>query len=311
MTRSRQLPPELLSIYVPQIVQQMINERVMAYEAGRLGIKVSNEETDTAIVDTLPPQLVKDGRVDGATLNTLLAQQGMTLGDLKSSTARQLLVSRLEQIVSQGVVVGPQEIEAEFRRRNEKVKLQYALIAPAKYQSEGEPTEAEMKAFYDVHKAEFRIPEKRSLGIIVLDPKKVGAGVIPTDAQLRADYNSRRNEFQTPERVKVRHILLKADASNDAQVKSKAEALLKQIQGGADFAKLAKENSQDPGSAPQGGELGFIVKGQTVPEFEKAAFSLQPGRPAVSSRPRTVITSFRSNLTSRRICNLSMRSRAS
>ncbi|HVW87132.1 MAG TPA: peptidyl-prolyl cis-trans isomerase, partial [Bryobacteraceae bacterium] len=136
----------------------------------------------------------------------------------------------------------------------------------------------EMKAYYDAHKAEFKVPEKRSYSIILLDPEKVGAGFVPTDAQLQAEYNNRRSEFQVPERVKARHILLKADASNDAQVKPKAEALLKQIQGGADFAKLAKENSQDPGSAAQGGELGYIVRGQTVPEFEKAAFALQPGQ---------------------------------
>ena len=78
--------------------------------------------------------------------------------------------------------------------------------------------------------------------------------------------------------MQARHILIKSDASNDAAMKAKAEGILKQIQAGGDFAKLAKDNSQDPGSAAQGGELGWIVKGQTVPEFEKAAFSLQPGQ---------------------------------
>jgi peptidyl-prolyl cis-trans isomerase D len=111
----------------------------------------------------------------------------------------------------------------------------------------------------------------------VLDPAKVGAGIQIPEAQLRAEYADRQADFQTPERVQARHILLKSDATNDAAVKAKAEALLKQIQGGADFAKLAKEKSEDPGSGAQGGELGWIVKGQTVPEFEKAAFSLKPG----------------------------------
>ena len=115
MTQNRQLPPELLSIYVPQIVNQLINERMMAYEADRLGLVVSPEETDTAIVDTLPAQLVKDGKVDGATLNAMLQQQGMTLAGLKDSTSRSLLVNRLEQIVVNGVVVSPAEIEKEYR----------------------------------------------------------------------------------------------------------------------------------------------------------------------------------------------------
>jgi peptidyl-prolyl cis-trans isomerase D len=278
MTRSQQLPPALLSIYVPQIVKQMIDERVMYYEATRLGLKVTSEETDTAIVDTLPPQLIKDGKVDGVTLGAMLQQQGITIGDLKNSTARQLLIGKLGQIVAQGVVISPSEIEKEFRHRNDKVKIEYALLAPAKYQSQAEPSEAEMKAYYEGHKAEFKVPEKKSFGVIVLDPQKIGANIQATPAQLQAEYNNRRSEFQTPERVKARHILLKSDASNDAQVKPKAEALLKQIQSGGDFAKLAKENSQDTGSAAQGGELpGWITKGQMVPEFEKATFTLPVG----------------------------------
>jgi peptidyl-prolyl cis-trans isomerase D len=98
-----------------------------------------------------------------------------------------------------------------------------------------------------------------------------------SDADLRKEYNSNQDKYRVPERVNVRHILIKSDASNDAAMKAKAENILKQIRNGGDFANLAKENSQDPGSAQKGGELGWIVKGQTVPEFEKAAFSLKPG----------------------------------
>jgi len=278
MTQNHQLPPELLSIYVPQIVNQLINERMMAYEADRLGLVVSPEETDTAIVDTLPAQLVKDGKVDGATLNAMLQQQGMTLAGLKDSTSRSLLVNRLEQIVVNGVVVSPAEIEKEYRKRNDKIKVQYAVLTPARFQAEAEPTDPELHSYYDSHKSDFKVPEKRSYAIIVLDPAVIGAQNMPTDAQLQADYNANRAQYQVAERVKARHILLKADASNDAQVKPKAEALLKQIQGGGDFAKLAKDNSQDTGSGAQGGELGWIVKGQTVPEFEKSAFSLGVGQ---------------------------------
>jgi peptidyl-prolyl cis-trans isomerase D len=277
MTRNRQLPPELLSIYVPQIVQQMINERTMAYEADRIGLKVSSEEADTAIFDTLPPQLIKDGKVDGATLNAMLQQQGLTLANLKSTTARQLLVSKLEQIVAQGIIVSPADVDNEYRKRNEKVKIEYALLTPAKYQAQAEPSEAEIRAYYDAHKADFKVPEKRSFAIIVLDPAKIAAGNMPTDAQLQSEYSSRRNDFMSPERVKVRHILLKSDASNDAVIKAKAEGLLKQLKAGGDFAKLAKENSEDPGSKDQGGEVGWMVRGQMVPEFEKAGFSMKVG----------------------------------
>jgi peptidyl-prolyl cis-trans isomerase D len=249
----------------------------MAYEANRLGIRVNSDETENAILDSLPPQAVKDGKVDGATLAALLQQQGMTMADLKDQMSRELVINRLREIVGAGTVVAPREIADEFHRKNDKVRLDYALLTPARYQAEAEPTEAEIKAYYDTHKASFQTPEKRSLAIILLDPNKA-ATPLPSDAELRKDYAAKQDTFRTPERVQARHILIKSDASNDAAMKAKAEGILKQIQGGGDFAKLAMENSDDPGSKAQGGELGFIVKGQTVPEFEKAAFSLQPGQ---------------------------------
>ncbi len=277
MTRNRQLPPELLSIYVPQIVQGMITDRALAYEANRLGIRVTTDEAENAILDSMPAEIVKNGKVDAATLNALLQQQGVTMADLKDDTSRQLAVNRLRQIVTEGVVVSPREIADDFHRKNDKVRVDYVLLAPAKYQSEAEPTDAEIKAYYDAHKAAFQTPEKRSLGIIMLDPAKI-VTPLPSDAELKKEYAANQDKFRTPERVQARHILIKSDSSNDAAMKAKAEGVLKQLQAGGDFAKLAKDNSQDTTSAVQGGELGWIVKGQTVPEFEKAAFSLQPGQ---------------------------------
>jgi peptidyl-prolyl cis-trans isomerase D len=273
------MPPELLSIYVPQMVNQLIDERMMVYEADRLGLKVSAEDVDSAIIDQMPPQLIKDGKIDGDTLNAMLQQDGMTMAQLRTDTRRQLLVTRLERIVTGGVVVSPAEVEKEFRRKNDKIKIEYAILSSARFQAEGEPTDAEVKAYYDSHKSDFKIPEKRSYGIIILDPERIGATSIPTDAQLQAEYNSRKSDFQLPERVKARHILLKVDGANpDAQVKPKAEALLKQLKAGGDFAALAKANSQDPGSGAQGGELGWVTRGQMVPEFEKATFATPVGQ---------------------------------
>jgi peptidyl-prolyl cis-trans isomerase D len=291
MMRNRQLPPDLLAVYVPQIVQQMISDRAMAYEAGRLGFQVTPDETDNAIMDSMPAQFVKDGKVDAATLAAVLQQQGATLADLKEDTTRELLASRLKQIVGQGVLVSQAEIETEFHRKNDKVRIQYALVTPAKYQAEAEPTDAEVKAYYDAHKSTFVTPDKHSLAIVLIDPAKVSASLNPSDAELQKAYNANLDKYRTPERVKLRHILIKSDASNDAQMKAKADGLLKQLQAddlaarkannftklGDDFGKMAMDNSQDPGSAAMGGELGWIVKGQTVPEFEKAAFALQPG----------------------------------
>ncbi len=276
VTRSRQMPEELLALYVPQIVQQMISERAMAYEATRLGMKITADEADNAILDTIPAEYVKNGKLDSTILNQILAQQGVTMQNLQDDTSRQLLVTRLRAIVSEGVVVPPNDVLAEYHHRNDKVKVEYALIAPDKYRSRAEPSDAEIKSYYDAHKAAFTTPERRSLAIILLDPAKVAA-VVPTDADLHKLYTSDQDKFRVPERVNARHILIKSDASNDAAMKMKAESVLKMIQGGGDFAKIAKDNSQDPGSAANGGSVGWMVRGQMVPEFEKAAFALKPG----------------------------------
>ena len=277
LTQNRQIPSELLSIYAPQVIQQAINERMMVWKANKMGMKVSADDAENAIIDSLPPSAVKDGKVDSAMLAQVLQSQGTTLADMRTDMQRQMLISRLETLIAGGVVVSGQEVEKEYHRLNDKVKVQYAVLAVADFQKEAEPTDAEIQSWYDGHKADFMVPDKRSLAVIVLDPAKVGAGIQITDAQLQKAYRDQQSDFQTPERVQARHILLKTDATNEAAMKAKAEDLLKQIKAGGDFAKLATANSQDPGSAAKGGELGWIVRGQTVPEFEKAAFTLKPG----------------------------------
>ena len=176
------------------------------------------------------------------------------------------------------MVVSSADVEKEYRHRNDKIKVQYVLLTNDKYHAEGEANAAETRAYYDAHKTTFQAPERRSLAIIMLDPMRIAATIQPKEEDVRREYNTDQDKFRTPERVNVRHILYKTDATNDAAMKNKAELTLKMLQSGSDFAKMAKENSQDPGSGANGGELGWIVKGQTVPEFEKASFSLPVGQ---------------------------------
>ncbi|MDQ6662890.1 MAG: peptidylprolyl isomerase [Acidobacteriota bacterium] len=275
VARTRQVPQELMSLYVPQLIQQMVNDRALAYEARRLGLQVGDADVANAIQASLPPQLFKDGKlVSKDQYAALLADQNLTIPEFESDMARQVLVNRLRQVVVEGTIVSPAEVEQEFRRRNEKAKIEYVMLTPAKFQPEVKVTPDEMQAYYNKNRAAFRTPEKKSLGILVLDPAKIGESIQVSDTDLQKAYDDAREKYRTPERVKVRHILLKSDASNDAVVKAKAEGILKQLRGGADFGDLAKKNSEDPGSAAKGGELDWIVRQQTVKPFEDAAFSL-------------------------------------
>ena len=279
--RGRQLPAEIIPHYVPQLIENMITERVMVYQAKRMGFHVSENDIVVGIRSYLP-NLFPDGKFAGKdTYGAMLAQQNMTIPEFESNMERQLLITRLRQVVLEGTVVPPQDIEREYRQKNDKVKVEYVRIASDKFRSEVRITPEEMQKYYQDNRASFTINEKRSLGILVISQAKLEESVHPTDADLEKVYNREKDRFRLPERVKARHILLTTTGKSkdeEVAIKAKADNLLKQVKSGGDFAKLAKENSQDPGSAQNGGELGWLVRGQTVPEFEKTAFSLQPNQ---------------------------------
>jgi peptidyl-prolyl cis-trans isomerase D len=207
-----------------------------------------------------------------------LAQQGITLQDVVDEARDQVILTKLQSAVLGSVVVTPKDIEDEFRKKNEKAKIEYIAFPPAKFRDQVKPTDEEERKYYESAKASFTQPEKLSYQVVVLDQEKVAATIQVTDAQLRAAYSNSLDNFRMPERVHARHILLKTDGKSDAEkkaLKAKAEDLLKQLKNGADFAELAKKYSED-GTKDQGGDLGWFTHGQMVPEFDSAAFALKP-----------------------------------
>ncbi|HWB84927.1 MAG TPA: peptidyl-prolyl cis-trans isomerase [Bryobacteraceae bacterium] len=280
--RGKQLPPDILPNYIPQMVQQLVTDRAMAYEAQRLGFQVTDADVRDAI-QQIAPSLFPDGKFVGKEAYAdLLAQQNLSIAEFESDVRRQILATRLREVAVEGTVVSPQEIEQEYRKRNEKIKIQYVKIPSDKYRTEVQPTPAEMQQYFKANTARYQIPESKNLAILIADQTKLEQGLTPSDAVLQQIYNQNKDQFRTPERVKVRHILLKTTGkapAEDAQIKAKAEDILKQIKAGGDFAALAKKYSEDTGSAQNGGQLpDWITRGQTVPEFERVAFSLPIGQ---------------------------------
>ena len=145
MTQNRQLPPELLSIYAPQVIQQAINDRAMAWKAAEMGMKVSSDDTDNAIIDSIPAQYVKDGKVDAAMLARRAPATGHYAGGHEGKHRPRNADRPSRSTIAGGVVVTSQEVEKEYHQRNDKVKIQYAMLAPADFQKEAEPTEAEIQ----------------------------------------------------------------------------------------------------------------------------------------------------------------------
>jgi peptidyl-prolyl cis-trans isomerase D len=279
LVKAGRMPAEAVDVYLPQFLDQMIQERAVVDAFQQMGIKVTDEEVVIGLMSVYP-QFFQNGKLTSKDqLEQQLGSQGLTLQDGIDGMRQTLLLRKVQNITSTGVVVGPQELDQALARAHEKSQIAYIAFPPAKFRDQVKPTPEELRQSFERDRALYMLPEKRSFQVLVADQAKVEASLVVSDAQLRQAYSGSMDNFRMPERVKVRHILLMTQGKSDAEKKqalAKAQDLLKQLRGGADFADLAKKNSQDPGSAQNGGDLGFIVKGQTVPEFEKIAFTAKP-----------------------------------
>ncbi|MCC6589483.1 MAG: peptidylprolyl isomerase [Bryobacterales bacterium] len=278
--RNRQMSPEIIGIMLPQIVNQMVGELATAYEARRMGLTVSDQELVQAI-QGLMPHLFQNGEFAGReAYQATLAQMNTTIPEFESKVRQNVLLEKLQRIAFDGIIVSPQEVDAELKRKSEKVRLQVVKFDPEEIKKTLKPTDDELREYLKANQAMFQVPAKRTVALVIVDADKLGESLPITDAMVKQAYEGQMERWRSPERVKLRHILIKAEASASAEDKKKArekaEGLLKQIKGGADFAELAKKNSEDPGSAPKGGDLDWVQRGQTVKPFEDAAFALKP-----------------------------------
>ena len=280
----------LLSIFAGQAAEQLINEKALVSEAHRMGLHASDDELrDEMQHGQLGTMLFPDGKFVGQEEYENFVQRiNMSVPEFEARVKDDILTRKLYALVSSSAFVGDSEVRDEFETRNTKVKFEYAVITEADILKGLHPTDEELKAFYDRNKATYNnsIPEKRRIEYVVVDSAKIGAATTVTDRDLQAYYDQHREEYRVPEQVKVSHILIKKpllapgakeDEKAIAEARAKAEGVLKEVKAGGDFAKLAEKYSEDT-TAKNGGELGWIGRGRTVPEFEKAAFSMDKGQ---------------------------------
>src|SRR6266850_5282066 len=280
----------LLPFFASRAADNLINRKVLLVEAERLGLRVNDEELRDELQHGRYAQVFfPEGKFIGQDeYEARLRQADISVPEFEQEVKSQILFDKLRNLVTASAAVTDAEVRKEFERRNTKVKFDYAVLRKDDLLKSIHPSEAELKAFYERNKANYNnsIPEKRKLRYVVLETAKVEAQTQVTPEDLQAYYDQHRDEFRVPEQVNVRHILIKTplpgpdgkvDAKGAEEARKKAEDVLKQIKSGGNFAELAKKYSEDPGSAKNGGSLDWIGKGRTVPEFEKAAFSLPTG----------------------------------
>jgi peptidyl-prolyl cis-trans isomerase D len=287
----KQLLPMIMPRAISQSVEQLITGRTIVAEAERMGLKATPEDVrDELEHGRYSAALFPGGKFIGQqAYESLLAQNNLTVSGFEQDVKNEILQQKLATLVTGSASVSDAEIRQEFQKRNTKVKFEYAFLSQDEIRKGLHPADEELKAFYARNQAKYKdsIPEKRKIEYAFLDKSKLLAQVQVTPEELQTYYDQQRDQYRVPEEVKVSHILIKTPAAGaDGKVepkgldeaRKKAEDVLKQLKGGAKLEDLAKKYSDDPGSAKQGGELGWIGRGRTVPEFEKAAFSQAKGQ---------------------------------
>jgi peptidyl-prolyl cis-trans isomerase D len=262
-----------------QVLTQMIDEQVAVLEAERQGLTVSDDELAQQIFAI--PGLQENGQFIGeARYEQLLRSQvpPLTKSGFEGNLRRQMLVNKLRSALTDWVVVSDADVDREYRARNEKAKLQVVSFTADAFRDKVTLSDADLAAYFESHKAEYRIGEQRKVRYLLLDRDVARQKVAVPAGDIQRYYNNNIQQYQTPEQIRASHILLKTEGKDEAAVRTQAEGVLAQVKGGADFAALAKTISEDDGSKVNGGDLDYFSRGRMVPEFDTAAFALQAGQ---------------------------------
>jgi peptidyl-prolyl cis-trans isomerase D len=262
-----------------RIVQQMIEEEAALVEAQKLGIRASDQEVQERISSL--PYFQENGRFVGVTRYRQMLQAAnppLRPDEFEDQVRRSVVVEKLQAALTDWIAVTDNEVESEFKRRNEKVKLSVVNFPADKYRESVTATDAEIAAAFEAEKDKYRIPEKRKIKYAVVDTQAIRERTAVTAQDIQRHYEDNEQQYSTPEQVRASHILFKIEGKDEAAVKKQAEEVLAKAKApGADFAKLANQYTEEEIGKTRGGDLDFFERGRMAKEFEDAAFALKPG----------------------------------
>ena len=262
-----------------QVLQSLIDERAIEAEAKRRGIRVSDAEVRAYILRM--PAFQDNGQFAGYDrYRAVLRAQRPPLSEeeFEETMRRALLAEKLQEAVTGWLQVSDAEADEEYRRRNEKVKLEAVAFQADQFREGLTATDAEITAHFEKNKDKYRIGERRKVRYLLVDTQSLRNQITPTPLELERFYNANTEQFSNPEQVHASHILLKTAGKDEAAVRKQAESVLAEVKAGGDFAALATKYSEDEVSKARGGDLDFFGRGSMVKPFEDAAFALEPGQ---------------------------------
>ena len=283
MNESRMIP-----LIAGSMLDEMILQRALMSQAKKMGIEVFDAELGQTLQAI--PWLMQNGSFIGMDRyqDVIYQQTGMSVTEFEAELRNRLLQDKIRGVVTDGVDVSPQEVLEEFRHRNAKAKIEYVLFDASQFIRAVQVSPQALEAFFKKDPGHYKLAEQRKVRYVLIDPDRVRGQAQPTEEEARQYYTQHLSEYRIPDRVKVAHILFKTTGKSAAEVaaiEKQARDVLNQIKAGANFADMAKKYSEDT-SASKGGELDWIVRGQTVKEFEDTAYAMKPGQ--VSDLVKTV-----------------------
>lgn len=265
-----------------EVLDNLISQRTLAVEASRQHLMIPDQILQRAILET-PGLLTADGKFDGARYKQLLSLQGMTPEMYEAKLRQDLALQQLNAAV-QATAFAPKTVTTLLSDMNsqERVVGQFTIHA-SDYAAKVKLTDQMLKDYYDKNIQQFTIPEHANIQYLVLDAKVLAGQINVSDDDIKSYYDQNASHYTTEEERRASHILIAvnkdAPAAEQAKAKAKAETLLAEVRkDSASFARVAKENSQDPGSAANGGDLGFFARQAMVKPFADAAFGLKQGQ---------------------------------
>lgn len=280
-TRGQTVPPVLQGLYMRQVLDQMVFQRLLNMEADRLGIQVTPEEIAQRIKQLIPTAFA-GGNWIGADryAQEVEVRTGMSVPQFEDFVRSSVLMEKFKDIITDGISVTSQEIEQRYRWQNEKVQLDYAKIKPSDLESTINPSDAELSAYFAKNQSKYQVPERRSAKYALLDLDQLKKNTKISDTDIQSYYKQHLSDYKVENRVHAEQIVFNILGKTDAEValiKQQAQKVDDQAKHGAKFEDLAKKYSEDANTKTKGGDIGWIVAGQTAPAFEKAAFSLPKG----------------------------------
>ncbi len=261
-----------------QAIEALINDRLLIREAERLGLTVSREELQEEIL-AIPGLTDAAGNFIGASeYQQLLRSNRYTVDEFEAGLRTSLLVTKLQNALSEVAHVSDAEVEKHARDAAERAAIRYIQVPASRYAAEAEPSADETAAFFEANRDDFRLPERRRTGYLLVNTNTVRAELEVTDEEVQEYYADNNEQFEIPEQVRASHILLLETASRSSeQARAQLNDLRRRIEAGEDFAALATEYSEDEANAAAGGDLGYFGRGAMTRQFEEAAFAAASG----------------------------------